>query len=80
MCCSEALLISGDDQISTGSDSSIIWEIEADPVADSPPGQVDRVGSTIVEFDIFGGAMIRGRIVHNLVNDDRALAGNWIVW
>ena len=32
----ETLFVSGDDQISTGSDSSIIWEVKADSIADFP--------------------------------------------
>ena len=66
----ETFFISGDDQISTGSDGRIVGEIEADAVADFPSGEIDCLCSTVEELDILSIAMIGGRIVHNFIDDD----------
>ena len=68
-----------DHEIVTRCEGRAGWKVKAHSVGDSPAGKIHALSSAVVEFNVFPGPLIRGGVVHDLVDYDGSLTGRRIV-
>ena len=65
--------VSGDDEIFSATENRALGEFVLDAAAHPPAGQIHVDGHLVVQLDPLPRHIILGRMIHDLVEDDRAV-------